>query len=154
MSSNDDLHPIQKLGRKPRELEVICTKDGNSFSWKDDGGALTRDGLIAHPFRQSFIRKMALKNDDKRTPTYVLKSRPGSLYDGDPFAGFPVLDASIQAVIDENVKVRSEKLKSERLQLVNEAKSRGASDFVQKAVEGAVEVAIAAERAKKVAAKA
>lgn len=135
---------VLQLGVEPRKIEVVCTRDGHTYNHKDDGGASTRDGFIAHPFRQSLLRKAALR-DKKGNPVWAVRTAIAPLFPGDPLASFPVIDAKLQAVIDANVAEKAEKLANDRLKLVNEAKALGANELVQKIVEQAVAAALKAD---------
>lgn len=147
-------HPVTQLASAPREHEVISTKNGNVYSLKDDGGAITRDGFHPHPFRQSLMRKAVLLNKGTDVPAFVVKSPIAPMFAGDPLARFPVLTPTIQKAIDANIAEAKEKLEDNKARALAEAKLLGASEFVASIVEKAVKEALAGAAASKKEAKA
>ncbi len=112
-----ELTSLQKLIQNPRKVRVLNLLDGSITDEKDDGAAVTPDGVFPNARRQGLLQKLGKfgrgYHNDKNRPkaqVYILAEPVAPLYAGDPVAAAPTLNDHWQKVLDANLKLRSEKL--------------------------------------------
>ena len=109
---------IHSLVKNPRSVRLINVLDGSTQDVKDDGAAVTSDGVFPNGARQLLIRLLSKTSvgyagksaGAKPQRVFILAKPIDALYQGDPVAYEPVLDAEWQKRIDANVVERKAKL--------------------------------------------
>ena len=125
-----ELNALQKLVKNPRRVKLINLLDGNITEEKDDGAAVTSDGVFPSGRRQALLGKLAKQSrgyhNDKLLPkqrVYILAEKVPSLYPGDPVAAAPVMNAEWQKVLDANLALRAKKLNNFVAAIVGDVKA-------------------------------
>lgn len=117
-SISNEYAAINALVKNPRVVRLINVLDGSTQDVKDDGAAVTSDGVFPNGARQLLIRMLSKTSvgyagksgGAKSQRVYILAKPAEALYPGDPVAHSPVLDAEWQKRIDANVTERKAKL--------------------------------------------
>lgn len=114
-----ELNALQKLVKNPRRVKLVNMIDGTVHEARDDGAAVTSDGIFPCGMRQALLGKLAkfsrgYHNDksQEKQRVFILAERVAPMYAGDPVAATPVLNAEWQKVLDANLELRGKKLGS------------------------------------------
>lgn len=115
---SNEVAAIHALVKNPRTVRLINVLDGSTQDVKDDGAAVTSDGTFPGSKRQFLIRLLSKTSygyagksaGAKPQRVFILAKPAEALYQGDPVAYAPSLDAEWQKRIDANVVDRKARL--------------------------------------------
>jgi len=113
---------VGDLAKKPRTIVLVSMRDGQHKPFLDDGAAITADGIFPNAKRQHLLRQSE-KSFADGSPVYVAEVKTPPMYDGDPVARIPVLDAALKAKLEENLKAKGARSASSRRRALTEAEA-------------------------------
>lgn len=111
------LTEIEKMVQNPRKVVLVNVFSGVEVDAWDDGASVTADGVFPSGRRQALLIQLGKfsrgYDNDKSKPkerVFILKEAVKPLFNGDPVAATPVLDAAWKKKIDANIAIRDAKM--------------------------------------------